>query len=407
MEWLWILGIIVAWFVIQLGWTEIKRALFGVGSVVEEGTIVKMLVRANKEKADLEDDTQIDVLSIETVGLMPGPWIEKDTQFVAHLTDITTNESAPVFCVFDEMQEPLSRAFEIASEPIPLSRDSYISDWTTLFTVPVDFLVFPQGGSRQIQCTLSLVDASDPPTFVAGAVVSELGAKVHGQAKTSFSISSPDLGYLEQAENRDRIEELTVELAMHIGAADGSLDKVEADIIKQWVSKLIASMDESFQDDEKLRLNKATEDAFRKASKGQTSVDEIAVEFNEIGSTQEKYDAIELALDVMSADGVADDSELAELNQIVIALDLDPEKFRSLRERRLSKVSNLAEVMSDAEEVLGIHSNMSKDEIRSHLASEFRKWNARVNHKDEEVRNQAREMLDLIGKARNKHLGDD
>ena len=56
--------------------------------------------------------------------------------------------------------------------------------------------------------------------------------------------------------------------------------------------------------------------------------------------------------------------------------------------------------VQDEEQLLGIDSNMTRQEARAHLRKEYRKWNSRVTHSDPAVREQADQMIELISKAR-------
>ena len=54
--------------------------------------------------------------------------------------------------------------------------------------------------------------------------------------------------------------------------------------------------------------------------------------------------------------------------------------------------------------MIGITADMTPDDIRTHLSSEYRKWNSRVAHGDEKIRARAEQMLLLIGEARSKFV---
>ena len=376
-----------------------------VGGGPENVAYKPLAIRVQKGTTELEDGGGIDVLDVQAIGHIPGPAVTTNIEFVFHLFDATENEAEPVLCAIEFMQEKDSRVFEIRNGGHQIGNDSYLADWETLISIPSDFLQFPKRGQRDVICQLSVVNEADPPNFMYGFVVGDEGTS-YGAIETKFTFEFDDFGYHEEAVNRSRVEELSIELGMHVAAADGSLEKSEGDVIKEWVKRIIGSTPEDLVADEKERLNAAIARAYEKASKSATSLSEIAAEFNEIGSIQEKYDALELALDVMSADGVADEAEMRELDKIVEALELDSATYRSMREQHLTQGIDIDAVTSDLDDLIGIHQTMSKDEIRSHLAGEFRKWNSRVTHKDEKIRAHAQHMLNLIGEARKKHLSE-
>lgn len=54
----------------------------------------------------------------------------------------------------------------------------------------------------------------------------------------------------------------------------------------------------------------------------------------------------------------------------------------------------------DVEVILGVTSDMSKEQTRQHLNKEYRKWNARVTNSNPEIQNQADYMLNFIAEVR-------
>ena len=55
------------------------------------------------------------------------------------------------------------------------------------------------------------------------------------------------------------------------------------------------------------------------------------------------------------------------------------------------------------ENILGIHPDMTAKEAKKVLRQEYQKWNARVASSNPEIRQQAKEMIDLIAKTREKY----
>ena len=104
--------------------------------------------------------------------------------------------------------------------------------------------------------------------------------------------------------------------------------------------KKLANVSESKLEDEKKRLNEASRNAHQNALAGKINTEAITGRFNEIGSQQTKYEALELCLDVLRADGTVDPSELEYLDALTKSLGLDPEKYRGLRDRSISDLGD-------------------------------------------------------------------
>ena len=123
-----------------------------------------------------------------------------------------------------------------------------------------------------------------------------------------------------------------------------------------------------------------------------------------VASAAQKYEALDLCLDVMAADGVADENELQTIKNISESLGLDFEEIQKMKDQRLIKLSTDVESQSSVESMLGIDPEWSNDKIQRHLRSEFTKWNGRINTLSEgEERDNAQRMLNLIAEARKKY----
>jgi len=59
----------------------------------------------------------------------------------------------------------------------------------------------------------------------------------------------------------------------------------------------------------------------------------------------------------------------------------------------------------DAEMVLGVTDEMSREEMRRQLNHEYAKWSSRVISSDPSIQKQADEMLTLIANARTQYVG--
>ena len=131
----------------------------------------------------------------------------------------------------------------------------------------------------------------------------------------------------------------------------------------------------------------------------------------------EKYEALELALKVMQADGKADQKELDTLDKISLEIDIDPEEYKKLREQSVATVDIVAEKETsenvgtkerreELARVIGFNVNDDQSKIKRVLLDEGKKWRSRVNVSDEKIRNNANNMLKLIAEARKTFLND-
>ena len=67
---------------------------------------------------------------------------------------------------------------------------------------------------------------------------------IHYNASVIYNFSVKEIGYLEEFANRDKVEDLTINLAMSMAASDGHLDQKELNVIKDWAKSLTLELDE-------------------------------------------------------------------------------------------------------------------------------------------------------------------
>jgi len=307
------------------------------------------------------------------------------------LEDITDKPSAPVHCAIELFQAPSSKAFQVLQTlpPIPFGAYLNITSFTRVAGVPLDLLQFPGSGMRRIEAFLEVLS----------------GKRVVATGLHDFEILRKDKGYLEADADRERNEEMAIYLAMHVAGSDGTLALLESEVVKKWVLKQIEATPLERREKRRGRLNKVLADAFEKNSTSRMDLSYIADILDKHAPQPVKYEIIELCMEVMNADGVAEATELREIDRIAKLIGLDETHYRELLDRRLSTVAVVATSEGgDLKSLVGLNDSMGPDEIRSHLNGEFRKWNARSTSNDPAVRKRAEEMLSHIAEARKKFL---
>ena len=144
-------------------------------------------------------------------------------------------------------------------------------------------------------------------------------------------------------------------------------------------------------------------DAYSLAESGDLSLSSICARMNEISEQAQKYEALELAHEVMAADGEIHESEMSVIHKVADALDIDSKELEKIRDQKIVSLDTKASNV-DIEGLLGIDSSWSNVDIKEHLRKEFQKWNNRLNTLPEgDERENAQQMLDLIAEARKKY----
>ncbi|MHC4394540.1 MAG: tellurite resistance TerB family protein [Planctomycetota bacterium] len=331
-----------------------------------------------------------DTLVVEICGSICAPGDGHYGVVQISLTDVTdqTTEAKPVHSSTGQWQRADSPVFcyngDIGRLPEGLAK---LSDWTAVAQLSLDWLVFPHKGRRELQLSISVFSRDDGEELAC--------------AQCDFSYENPKFGYLDLQENIQRTKTLAVTLAFSVSAADDKLFDCEVELIKNWAKGNIDKSQVCDRTRRKLEkaLNK-TVSFFRGGN--QVDVYEICREITEIAPVAHRYEILELCLQVAGANGTVAVKELAVLKDLANRLEVDTDSFRDMVEKILPADMHKIE---DAEVLIGVTSDMNKEQTRQHLNKEYRKWNARATNSDPQIQNQADYMLKFIAQARSQCVG--
>ena len=105
---------------------------------------------------------------------------------------------------------------------------------------------------------------------------------------------------------------------------------------------------------------------------------------------------------VAAAKGLVTSDELTLLKNLSDWLEIDRSRLRAMVEKILPVEMHESQ---DAEMILGVTTEMDKEEARHQLNREYAKWSSRVISSDPSIRRQADQMLQLLAEARTEYVG--
>jgi len=337
-----------------------------------------------------KNNITFDAFTVKICGSIHAPTDMHYTTLRISIADVTNgiHRAEPVLSSVKKWQMQNSPIFcyncELGKLP---DADTVLSDWITVAHINLDWLAYPRRGERNLQLNASILSAQSGQELAAASCI--------------FTYENPTFGYADFHDNIHRKKTLGVMLAFAVGAADKKLANCEVAVIKDWVRAKFGSSQASNRT--KRQLDRALKEAvhfFRKGNR--INICQTCKEIVEIAPVADRYEILELCLYVVQSDGFATMEELTLLKNLADWLEVDPERFRSMMEKVLPLSMHEVE---DAEVVLGVTSDMSKEKTRKRLNKEYRKWNARVTNTDPDVQSQADQMLRFIADARNQYVG--
>jgi len=282
-----------------------------------------------------------------------------------------------------QMQDSPAFCYETDLGKIP-NTAIILSDWMIVARVRLDWLMFPRKGKRNLQFTTSILFGQSGEELARGAY--------------TIAYENSEFGYIDLQENTQQARTLTVALAFAVSAADNKLYNCEVELIKNWARGNIDFSKLSNRAERKLEkaLNK-TIGFFRDGN--QLDIYKICKRIVELAPITVRYDILDLCLRVARANGIVTTEELGLLKNLANWLEVDMDRFREMMGKILPVSMHQ---VKDLEFVLGVNSDMSKNETLQRLSKEYRKWNARVTNSDPQIRKQADNMLEFIAKARSE-----
>ena len=164
------------------------------------------------------------------------------------------------------------------------------------------------------------------------------------------------------------------------------------------------SYDEEIAKEEKAKYSKYLEEAESAAKSKLLDKIKVTNELNEKATTSQKYQAIELMLDVMVSDDSAEGEEQKLIDEVVPLLNLDTQTYKDLRDTRLSTVKTIETGKEGNDESLfHLTPDMSDSEKCNKLQEEYNLYAGRLDLQDKQMSLRAKEMCDRILKLRKKY----
>lgn len=332
---------------------------------------------------------QSDSFVVKIKGSIRAPRDRRHTVAQIVITDVTEGiaKAKPANSRLERWQMNDSSVFcysvELGRLPKAVTK---LSDWITIANINADWLTLPRRGKRDLLLVVSIL--SD-----------KTGEKI-ASTYCNFIYENSELGYIDLQENIEHAKILAITLAFAVAVADNDLADCELELIRNWAQTNIAAFSGSNRS--KRRLEKALNRTVDLLNQGQKiDIPSVCAEIVCIAANQQRRDILQLCMYVAKATGIVTEDKFNTLCDIADRLEIDAEQFFAMTERFLPP--DICRV-KDIGMLVGITSDMSKDEAREQLNKQYKKWSSRVTNFNPEVRQHAASMLKYIAKARNEYI---
>ncbi len=371
------------------------------GNAEEEGEppqIACMEVRVREVTAD-----DLVAKQIEVKGPFPFEAYGETAGLIVSVFDCTGDELHPVLSAVEAFQEPYTIAYDDRVKVGDISPGTGLRIWTPVGIFIPDIMLGPHGGHRQLVAVVRLVDVHAGVIIRNGSVIGgRQGIFWTGKAEFACSLGKP--GYIGFEKQRRKLQAVMVKLAAAIAMADGAMDADELQVlqqkIKQWLERAESYYDGLTEAQRTKSYEKMIQRALTKAQDRQINTDDLLNRLRRHRDQKLWYEVLELCMEVMAADGIADIDELLILRKIGDASGIDANEIQKLRDQKIVDLEIRNQEQTPIEELLGIDADWDLAKIQRHLQGEYKKWNSRLNMVSEgKARQNAQIMLNMIGEA--------
>ena len=336
---------------------------------------------------------------IQIKGSLP---VYSSTDLWCAINFFDVEENLPIISLLDVTKEENSRVFLHSVNIGIVGPDQFYPDWVNIGPLANEIILPPRTGKRNLEVNAYLYSAIKPLNFNRGYLDDKNNCIAY--SKSSFQIDYRERGYMDESEDSDTAKVLTIGIAMKMAMADGSLDPDEGIVIKKWISNALDDYNnQSKRERMKKRFNMYLESSYKSIQSNHNSQDSV-IGFNKVATKADKFAALELCLDVMAADGVAEKGELSLLTELATTMGIDYSEISNLKDKRIMNLDTSAENSGDQESIIGLDKSLSNSDKKKFIRKEFMKWNGRLHSlKTEKEKENAQKMLIILGDLRKKY----
>lgn len=306
--------------------------------------------------------------------------------------DKSTDE--PLITSLDFLTEGNPPVFSVSKSIGSFPTNGYWTKWVEILRIPAEEVYYtPPHKKSLINLMLQIYNEDNNMLIIRRDIALD------------FKYPFPDPGYCDFDKKRIGIETRGIKLAAAIACSDGKLSRKEGVIIKDYAKKIVDIQLEQHKNKTKKSLNDAIEEGLKLQAVSKSSISTLCRYIKNVdGYYSDKMQVLELCLDVMAADDIADKHELELIEKISKSIGIEYEEFVKVREKRMIGLKSMSsdndlDNINSLERTLGIKSDWSKTKKIDHCKKEFRKWNSRLGAlNDKQKQKNAQKILDIVGK---------
>jgi hypothetical protein len=326
------------------------------------------------------DGVDIDVFSVAMRGHIITPCDNCISNVEVKLYDITDSTSAPlpILCMDPQFQKSGTPTFHFQTyNGVIPGRDVILPQWRTILDLGCDVLRFPRRGQRTLQVITHIMQKDTNKELVSA------------KAEFSYFVAASE-GYLDF---QSRLEKMLAAgyILGNQTAGDQPLE-TQTQMLESWLNECLHTSAVNLTIDVSRIISAETpEAAAQKAC-------DILLRQSEVAFRQGLF---ELFIKIAAIAQPVSREKQDWLSKLAERLEIPADRFRAMYQKYMPLE---AQTNPDPATMLGIDPNLSAEDLQKRLTEEYRKWNARVNHPDAEIRKRADQMLSYLTELRSRMM---
>lgn len=289
---------------------------------------------------------------------------------------------------------------------IPVGAEYY--EYTKITSFPKNLVIPAKKGKRKLQFNVYFTNLE--MIFENGIPKENKKNKVYISKHAEKQIDYKEPGFLESEKYNDIVLKNSANLAIHLASLENKINQDEINIIKYWLrDKYGWGLFDYFELDEseevktkKAELSFFLNQAYLDAENKKLNFSNIISDLNEKANSNQKYEIINLLLNVASSDDKLGIREDKFVNEIAQGLNLDLNYFQQIKNIAIANVSNIEQSETLDISVFNLNEDMTKEQKCLKLRQEYSKWNRQTNNSNENIRNRAKKMVQYAAELRTK-----
>ena len=370
-----------------------------------------------KQNDDLRLHVQIDTIentkffSIYGIGPVKinSKKLEKDS-FKAKLSVYVLDISEKPFVL-----KSMSSDFKDQNNLLCSSRDMEIPvgaeyhEYSKIALFPENLVVPAKKGKRKLEFKVYFTNLN--MEFIDGFPKEDKKNEIYLEKSAYKIIEYNEPGFLETEKFQELVLKHSANLAIYLASLNKKIEQKEIDAIKIWLREKnnwdifdYLDIDQGEESNlKKAELSFYLKQSLNKISKQKLNLQETLSDLNQKANSNQKYEIINLLLNVAASDDKLGIEEDKFINKMAKSLNLDLNYFQQIKNVALAKIENIEQTEDLDISVFNLTDEMTKEQKCLKLRQEYSRWNRQTNNSDENIRIRAKKMVEFAAELRKKY----